>query len=132
MATIDMNINERYSDIAEISGISEEIVKRVLKACKQSLTKSLKHGSNATLPGICILMPEIKNKVELGGTTMTTYISVKAKPSNAMKDELEKFSKFNKSDVNTVNDSSIKLNFVDNSDSDSDSGVRIRQINALL
>ena len=128
----DMNIQDRYNEISEISGLSEEVIRRVLKACRQSLAKSLKRGDRATLPGICTMLPEIKNKVEIGGTTVTSYIKIKVKPSNAMASELEKISKFEKNISDEDNDSTLKLKFVDSSSSDAESGIRIKQINALL
>lgn len=127
-----MNIQDRYNEISKISGLSEDVIRSVLKACRQSLAKSLKHGDRATLPGICTMLPEIKNKVEIGGTTVTSYIKIKVKPSNAMASELEKISKFEKNISDEDNDSTLKLNFVDSSSSDDESGIRIKQINALL
>ena len=62
-----MNIQDRYDDIASKSGLSEEIVRRVLKASRESLAFSLKKGERATLPGICTFTPEIKNSINIGG-----------------------------------------------------------------
>lgn len=89
-----MNIQERYDDISKISGLSEEIIRRVFKATRQSLAKSLKQGERATLPGICTLTPELKNRIDIGGESMTTYIKLKASASSAMETELGKISNF--------------------------------------
>lgn len=89
-----MNIQERYDDISNISGLSEEIIRRVFKAARQSLAKSLKQGERATLPGICTLTPELKNRIDIGGESMTTYIKLKASASSAMETELGKISNF--------------------------------------
>lgn len=89
-----MNIQERYDDISKISGLSEEIIRRVFKATRQSLAKSLKQGERATLPGICTLTPELKNRIDIGGESMTTYIKLKASASSAMETELGKVSNF--------------------------------------
>lgn len=89
-----MNIQERYDDISNISGLSEEIIRRVFKATRQSLAKSLKQGERATLPGICTLTPELKNRIDIGGESMTTYIKLKASASSAMETELGKISNF--------------------------------------
>lgn len=89
-----MNIQERYDDISKISGLSEEIIRRVFKAARQSLAKSLKQGERATLPGICTLTPELKNRIDIGGESMTTYIKLKASASSAMETELGKISNF--------------------------------------
>lgn len=96
-----MNIQERYDDISNISGLSEEIIRRVFKAARQSLAKSLKQGERATLPGICTLTPELKNRIDIGGESMTTYIKLKASASSAMETELGKISNF---DITSEND----------------------------
>ena len=96
-----MNIQERYDDISKISGLSEEIIRRVFKATRQSLAKSLKQGERATLPGICTLTPELKNRIDIGGESMTTYIKLKASASSAMETELGKISNF---DITSEND----------------------------
>ena len=128
----DMSIQDRYNEISELSGFSEDVVKRVLKACRQSMAMSLKRGERTTLPGICTMTPELRNKIEVGSTTMTTYIKIKSKPSSSMSSELEKLGNFDKNKSNATNDSSdesIKLTF---SEDGKDSGIRLTQINALL
>jgi len=128
----DMNIQERYSEISQFSGVSEEVVRRVLKACRKSLAASLKRGERATLPGICTMLPEVKNKIELGGTVMTSYIKVKAKASNSMESELEKLSQFDKNEDKNDDSALSKLNFINTDGSEKNKGIRTAQINALL
>lgn len=142
---IGMNIQDRYVDIANRSGLSEEVVRRVLKASRESLALSIKQGERATLPGICIILPEIKNRINIGGTSMTSYIKLKAKPSAAMESEVEKLSSFSKAtdesenteivDENTEDNALAKLNFKNPDEIKFDPrtyGVRTSQISALL
>ena len=119
----DMSLQERYEDICKISGLSEDIVRRVLKASRQSLAKSAKRGQRSTLPGICTIIPELKHKVEIGGLEMTSYVKLKAVPSNALSSELDKLSKFEETKEEKT-DNSIKLNY--------SNGVRVNQISALI
>lgn len=93
-----MSIQERYDDIAAISGLSEEIIRRVYKATRQSVVKSIKKGERATIPGICTFTPELKDKInyrtEDAGSVLTRYIKVKASASPALNTELEKICSF--------------------------------------
>lgn len=135
----DITIQERYDDIAKRSGLSEDIVRRVLKASRESLAVSLKKGQRATLPGICTMVPEVRNKVELGADTMISYIKVKANPSAAMESELSKLGKFNSSDeeafeMERQKQALSRLRFTkpDEKSFESNYGVRTNQISALL
>lgn len=138
---VGMNIQERYEDIARISGLSEEIVRRVFKAARQSLATSLKQGERATLPGICTLTPELKNRIELGGESMTTYIKLKASASSAMETELGKIDSFSSesdraSKIESEEQGLKRLHLTDNYELPSyrpnKDQIRTTQINALL
>lgn len=93
-----MSIQERYNDIADISGLSEEIIRRVYKATRQSVVKSLKKGDRATIPGICTFTPELKDKInykaQAEDDVLTRYIKVKANASPALDTELERMNSF--------------------------------------
>lgn len=93
-----MSIQERYNDIAAISGLSEEIIRRVYKATRQSVVKSLKKGDRATIPGICTFTPELKDKInykaQAEDDVLTRYIKVKANASPALDTELERMNSF--------------------------------------
>lgn len=52
-----MTVQERIDDICKKSGMSEDIVRRVLNAEKASVIESLKRGERATIIGRCILRP---------------------------------------------------------------------------
>ena len=129
----DMSLQERYEDICKISGLSEDIVRRVLKASRQSLVKSAKRGQRSTLPGICTIIPELKHRVELGGTDVTSYIKLKAVASNALSSELDKLSKFEESKTDEDKDISGKLNYLTSPElTNYNRGVRVTQISALI
>jgi len=138
---VGMNIQSRYSDIAARAGLSEEIVRRVLKASRESLAISVRQGERATLPGICIMIPTIKNRINPGGTSMTSYIKLKTTPSAAMESEVDKLSDFNEvvtdGDSDDISDDEIlaKLNFKNIDEigfKPKQTGIRTSQISALL
>jgi len=131
-----VSIQERYDDICKISGLSEEIVRRVFKATRESLVKSLLQGERATLPGIVTLTPELRNKINSGGTELIPYIKIKASASAALETELAKQQGFNGSDLKERELAQEKagmqlLNFV-NQDDNTENGVLTHQISALL
>ena len=131
-----MNITSRYADIAERSGLSEEVVRRVLKASRESLAVSIKSGERATLPGLCIMIPEIKRRINVGGT-MSSSIKIKAKPSASMESEVEKLESFNKKDKEvSLDDESLQnINFKTPEElglTRKVDGIRTSQISALL
>ena len=135
-----MNIQERYDDIARISGFSEDVIRRIFKATRQSLAESLKKGERATLPGICTVMPEVRYKLDCGGETMSSYIKLKASASSALETELAKIQNFKSEEYEnnrkaeedsrvaqlTTMESNFRLN------GGLDSNIRVSQISALL
>lgn len=135
-----MSIQDRYNDIVKISGLSEEIVRRVFKATRQSMVKSFKQGERATLPGIVTITPELRNRINEGGTSMTSYIKLKASASPALDTELEKVGGFTlpESEEDRLKREQIgleRLNIIspDNTRYNPNSnGVLTKQINALL
>lgn len=139
-----IGIQERYDDISNISGLSEDIIRRVLKASRQSLVKSLKNGERATLPGICTITPELKSKIDYNKHTIVNYIKLKAKASPALDTELEKSDKFSsdeKTDEALIKEEEglSRLNFINGSASfestrynPNSNGVITKQISALL
>lgn len=64
---VGMTTQDRLNDICEISGLSEDIVRRVFDAERQSIVKSLRKGERATLIGRCVIRPEIRSRLEVGG-----------------------------------------------------------------
>ena len=138
---IRMNIQQRYEDISRISGLSEDIIRRVFKATRQSLASSLKHGKRATIPGICTITPEIKNRINIGGDSMSTYIKLKASASSAMESELCGIDNFDSngdetSEIDSEEQVMKRLNFTGNHElpsfRPSKDQIRTTQISALL
>lgn len=154
-----MNIQERYEEIAKLSGCSEQTVRRVMKAVQQSLVQSLKTGKNATLPGVCTLYPEIRTRLDAKERVHKQYIKIKAKASSALETEFSKTSSFTSStDVDLESVLHIGRLELHNPDSEDDTyeiknivenaieqtseqprdkygsvdGVRTEQLNALL
>lgn len=78
-----MTTQDRLDDICKISGLSEEIVRRVFDAERQSIAKSLRKGERATLIGRCVIRPEIRSKLEVGGT-MRNYIKLYSTVASSM------------------------------------------------
>lgn len=133
---VDMNIQDRYLDIAEISGLSEDIVRRVLRASKQSLCKTLAQGKTATLPGICTMDAELRERLsKTNSLEVVDYVRVKVKPSASMEADLQGMMSKSSKDINSngLTIQKSELTFVQDNDSNgSDVGIRLKQINALL
>lgn len=145
-----MNIQERYDELAQLSGCSEQVVRRVLKAVQQSLVKSLKQGCNATLPGVCTLYPELRSKLDISGKNSVQYVKIKAKASSALETEFCKVQSFEdkKEEVedisNILNLDKPELHSTKTGESlvspitismenrYAKNGIRTKQINALL
>lgn len=111
-----MTTQERYNDICKICGLSEDIVRRVLNAERQSVANSLKRGERATLIGRVTIRPEIRYKLGIGGEQIGS-IKLKTSVSSALAAEFEAMN-----------------NFVsDTSENDSnDRGIVLRQIPSLI
>lgn len=87
-----LSVKERISDISKRCGMSEDIIRRVLDAERQSIVESLKRGERATLIGRCILEPDIRSCIR--DRTLGRKIVVKAKPTISLLSELEGVDKF--------------------------------------
>ena len=94
---VGMTTQERIDDICKISGLSEDIVRRVMDAEKKSIAKSLRKGERATLIGRAVIRPEVKRRIvtdEVQGPHWETYIKLSASPASspeAMLKDLDKF-----------------------------------------
>lgn len=126
-----MNIQDRYNDICKTSGLSEEVVRRVLKAARQSLVKSIKNGERATLPGIVTITPSFKNKIDIGGNSMTQSVKLKAKPSASLETDLNNITEFVQ-DVCEDNTALSRLNIRNPELVTAPEGIITNQIDALL
>lgn len=86
-----MTVKERLEDISKRCGMSEDIVRRVLDAERDSIIESLKKGNTATLIGRCVITPSMRQKIGLDGETHN-YIKTKAKTANSIESELAEMS----------------------------------------
>lgn len=108
-----MTTQERYADISKKSGMSIEIVRRVLLAERDSIIESLKRGERATLIGRCTLVPEMRKQVVVGGA-FENYIKVNSDVASSIESALENVKEFNESEQEV------------------DYGIRLTQIPALV
>lgn len=114
-----LTVQQRLHDICSRCGLSEEIVKRVLSAERDSIVESLKHGERATLIGRCVLRPEIRQKLETGGR-IQTYVKVTADPIYQIERELAKQVDFEPRSNEEEDDQKLP------------EGIRVAQIQQLL
>lgn len=109
---LGMTTQERIEDICNISGLSEDIVRRVMNAEKDSIAKSLRKGERANLIGRVVIRPEVKRRLVVGGE-FETYIKLNATPAASLEAMLDDLSSF---EVATIEE---------------DNGIKLRQIPAL-
>lgn len=129
----EMTMQQRYSDIANKAGLSEDIVKRVLKASRDSLVDTLEEGYKAILPGIVTFEPKIRDRYK---SEMATgkYVKVGAKASASLGTDLAKRGGFvrggdEEDRIEAEQEVANKLlNFVENKEE----GIITRQISALM
>lgn len=82
-----MTVSERYANISKKTGLSEEIIRSVLVATRDSLVESLKNEDRATIPGICTFTAEFRNSMvqdkETGVMVPSKCVKIKAKPTSS-------------------------------------------------
>jgi uncharacterized protein YfkK (UPF0435 family) len=134
-----MSIQDRYDEICKLSGLSEEVVRRVFKATKQSIANSLRQGESSTVPGIVTITPEVRQKLNIGGQSVTRYIKLKAKASSAIESEIANIDSFiqskaelSKEEYEAEMQSKLFLKDPILNAPEEAQGVRVSQINALL
>lgn len=88
-----MTTQERIEDICKISGLSEDIVRRVMNAEKESITKSLRKGERANLIGRAVIRPEIRQKLLIGGE-FEGYIKLSASVAASLESSLSDLTGF--------------------------------------
>lgn len=79
-------INERIQDICNRSGLSADIVNRVMDARAESILDDLKNGMRVVDYGVCSLTPTVGQKVGIGG--IHNVVAVKCKVSPKITDTL--------------------------------------------
>ena len=121
---VGMTTQERINDICALSGLSEEIVRRVMDAEKKSIVKSLRKGERANLIGRVVIRPEIRHRLLVGGE-FENYIKLSANVASSLESMLDDLNGFENVVADASNDSAIEqLNFRDQ--------VRMSQISALI
>lgn len=131
---VDMNISERYKDIAKISGTSEEIVRAVLRACQQTAIKSLQGGNEVTIPGLVTFTPAIKAGIDIQKQDVLRYVGIRAKASQSLTSLINDpdRNKYVSEGESIVDDLENNLTYMSEADMKAvDSGIRLRQINSL-
>lgn len=115
-----MTLNERYRDVSERTGLSEEIIRRVLSGFADSGKDSLRHGEAVTVPGLSTLTPELREKTVIENGVMLTrqYIKVKIKPTHSLATEMDMCDRFEERE--------------ETEEIDYGSNIRIGQIAALM
>ena len=88
-----MTTQERLNDICGLCGLSEDIVRRVFDAERQSIAKSLRKGERATLIGRCVIRPETRTKLAVGGN-LEYYVKLKSSVTSSMEALLSGVSEF--------------------------------------
>lgn len=83
-----MTMQERLDDIVIRSGISETIVRQVLKASADSCVESIRSGETVIMPFICKMRPIMRRKVVGTGETKTV-LDVRADPVAGFSKRLE-------------------------------------------
>ena len=106
---IGMTTQERINDICQISGLSEEIVRRVMDAERKSVAKSLRKGERANLIGRAVIRPEIKRKLLIGGE-FESYIKLSITPASSLESMLDGLKEFETQDEKMHDDKGIRLN----------------------
>lgn len=103
-----MTLADRYTDISQRSGLSENIVKRVLAAQAESTIESLKHGEAVTIPQLCTIVPDLRRCLVKGTLDEGKFIHVKAVPLVSLKEKLGNVSEY-KIDDTTEEEENIRV-----------------------
>jgi hypothetical protein len=103
-----MTVKERLEDISRRTGLSEDIIRRVLLAERDSIVDSLKRGERSTLIGRCVLIPELRNKLGVGGK-MGKTIRVIASVLDSLEAELRDLEGFENGEIDNLGMEDIRL-----------------------
>lgn len=125
-----MNTQERLDDIKRICGFSEDIIRSVLKAERESILNSLKRGERATMIGRCVIRPEIRQRIAVGHsddgikTVKTIKLNIEVSPS--LSSEMAEMQGFETPDTADANDLTSSLRY------DNDISIWCDQIPSLV
>lgn len=131
---VDMNIGDRYNEIAKISGTSEAIVRAVLRACQQTTIKSLQGGYEVTIPGLVTFIPNVKAGIDIQKCDVRKYVGIRAKASQSLTSLMNdpERNKYVSDGKSIVEDLEENLTYMSESDMQAKkSGIRLRQIGSL-
>lgn len=112
-----MTTQERLDDICRRSGMSQDIVRKILNAEQASIIESLKKGERAALIGRCVLRPEVRERL-VGPDKFEKYVKVQATVSSTIQTALESL------DESQI----IDGEYTD----DAPEGIRLMQITSLM
>lgn len=104
---VGMTTQERIDDICKLSGLSEDIVRRVQDAERKSIAKSLRRGERANIIGRAVIRPEVKRRLISGGT-FETYIKLSSTASASLESMLDDLATFEAKQE--VEEAGIRLN----------------------
>ena len=129
-----MTVSERYADISRRTGLSEDIIRSILSATRDSIADSLRREDRATIPGICTFTSEMRRMMKLNPETQsmesTKFVKIKSKPSEAFEQLINTESsiqKMSEEHEKEFMESAMRgLNFVDTN------VIRTKQIGALV
>lgn len=103
-----MTVKERLEDISNKSGLSEDIIRRVLMAERDSILESLKRGERATLIGRCVVIPELRSKLNVGGQ-FRKVVKLSAFVLDSLESELVGVEEFEDTRENDIDTDGIRL-----------------------
>lgn len=93
-----MNVQDRLHDISQISGFSEDIVRKVLDAEAQSAAKSLRRGEKVALIGRCTIAPCIGTRLIAEEARVANHIKLKATIAKSLLNRVSGLEDFEDSD----------------------------------
>lgn len=111
-----MTVKDRIADIQKRTGLSEDIIRRVIEGEIESIVDSLRHGDRATLIGRVTITPELRSKLNIGGN-FEDKVRLVIKPAGSLESRLADLDGFDKRD--------------DSDDDDIPEGVLLMQIPGL-
>lgn len=105
-----MTTTERVKDIEKRSGLSEQVVRAVLRAERESMMDSLKRGERVTLLGRCTVTPFKRGvPVSVDGTLqIKNYLRASARPLPSVLSELKACSDYNREEADVESPESIQ------------------------
>lgn len=92
-----MDTKSSIEDICKRCGLSEEIVRRVQKAETEHIIYCLEHGMKANLPGRGTYVPNMRQKLMVGGV-MEGYVKPRFLISSIITDAMQSVNEYKRSE----------------------------------